>query len=82
MEKSPETSQVELDSLGEEVVDLFAQHGNLTTGAILTRVDESRPTVLKRLRQLHYTGYMEYADEQTSLHRLIADPRTQPDDDE
>ena len=64
-----------IDSLMEEIIDLFQEEGNLTTGALVTRTNKSRMTVTKRLDKLRAGGCIEYVDEPTGLHRLIEDPR-------
>jgi Mn-dependent DtxR family transcriptional regulator len=65
----------EIDPIMMEILNLFQEEGNLTTGALVTRTERSRLTVTKRLDKLRAGGYVEYVDEPTALHRLIEDPR-------
>ena len=55
MKESKEELNIEVDELTDEILDLFQSEGNLTTGAVLARVDASRTTVLKRLDKLYHS---------------------------
>jgi len=64
-----------VDPLMAEIIELFVEEGNLTTGALVDRTGKSRATVTKRLDKLRTADCIEYVHEPTGLHRLTADPR-------
>lgn len=64
-----------IDEIMIEILELFREEGNLTTGALVNQTGRARNTVTKRLDRLRAGGYIEYVDEPTGLHRLIEDPR-------
>lgn len=59
----------------EEILDLFEEHGNLTTGAICEFTGLSRATVTRHLDRLHAAECVEYLHEPTALWQLVEDPR-------
>jgi len=73
-----EQMTLRVDPLMAEILDLFDEEGNLTTGALVDMTGKSRATVTKRLDKLRAADAIEYVHENTGLHRLIDDPR---DDD-
>jgi len=66
---------LKIDDLMEEILDLFHEEGNLTTGALVNRTGTSRNTVTKRLDKLRAAECITYVDEPTALHKLVEDPR-------
>jgi len=76
VKESEEELDIEVDDLTDKILDLFQSEGNLTTGAVLARVDASRTTVLKRLDKLYHSQCVEFVDKDTSLYRLVTDPRS------
>lgn len=68
-------ANLEVDSFMEEVIELFYEEGNLTTGALVNKTGKSRMTVTKRLDKLRAGECVEYIDKSTALHRLVQDPR-------
>jgi DNA-binding MarR family transcriptional regulator len=75
------TSQMALriDPLMDEMLSLFDEKGNLTTGALVDFTEKSRATVTKRLDKLSAADCIEYVHEPTALWRLVADPREDGD---
>lgn len=67
--------QFEIDDLMDEILDLFQEKGNLTTGALMDMTGTSRQTVVKRLDKLRVAECIGYVHEPTALHQLIEDPR-------
>ena len=70
-----------VDPLMAEMLDLFHDEGNLTTGALVDLTGKSRVTVIKRLDKLRAGDAIEYVHEPTALHRLLEDPRDDGDPD-
>lgn len=68
-----------VDPLMDEMLDLFVEEGNLTTGALVDMTGKSRATVTKRLDKLRTAEKIEYVHESTGLHRLVEDPREDSD---
>lgn len=68
-----------VDPLMDEMLDLFEEEGNLTTGALSDMTGKSRATVTKRLDKLRAADAIEYVHESTGLHRLCYDPREEDD---
>jgi len=64
-----------VDPLMDEMLNLFVEEGNLTTGALVDMTGKSRATVTKRLDKLRTAEAIEYVHENTGLHRLVEDPR-------
>jgi len=69
-----------VDPLMDEMLDLFAEEGNLTTGALVDMTEKSRATVTKRLDKLRTAEAIEYVHKNTGLHRLVKDPREDTDE--
>lgn len=67
---------LDIDENTERVIEQFAKHGNLTTGALADFTGLSRPTVTKRLDRLYTADCVEYLHQPTALWQLTADPRT------
>jgi Mn-dependent DtxR family transcriptional regulator len=70
-----------IDEKMDEVLDVLAEHGYATTGMMVDWTGYSRPTVTKRLDQLHAAEKIEYVHEPTALWRLIEDPREDDPDE-
>ena len=64
-----------IDSTMEDVLDVFDEHQNVTTGFLVDETESTRPTITKRLDRLHAAGCIEYLHEPTALWELIEDPR-------
>ncbi|RLM94295.1 winged helix-turn-helix transcriptional regulator [Haloarcula sp. Atlit-7R] len=67
--------QFEIDDLMDEILDLFQEEGNLTTGALIDMTGTSRQTVKKRLDKLHAAECIVHVHSPTALYRLVDDPR-------
>lgn len=72
-----------IDSMMEDVLDVFAATGGYaTTGYLVDELDSTRPTVTKRLDRLYAADKIEYVHEPTAFWRLIEDPREDGNPDE
>lgn len=64
-----------IDETMEDVLDVFRDHGNSTTGFLVDEVGSTRPTITKRLDRLEAAGHVEYLHKPTALWMLVSDPR-------
>jgi predicted HTH transcriptional regulator len=71
----PKQMALDVDPLMDEMLELFQQEGNLTTGALVDWTGKSRATVTKRLDKLRAADHIAYVHSPTGLHRLTSDPR-------
>lgn len=69
-----------IDDKMEDVIDVFRDHGNVTTGMLVDETGYSRPTVTKRLDQLSAANHINYLHEPTALWELKSDPRERIND--
>lgn len=63
------------DETMDAILDVFAEHRNVTTGFLVDEINSTRPTVTKRLDRLYSAGCIEYLHEPTALWSLNYDPR-------
>lgn len=69
-----------IDSVMNDVLDVFVKHQNVTTGFLVDEVGKSRPTITKRLDRLHAADCIEYLHPPTALWTLKKDPRENKDE--